>query len=272
MNFYEILNVKTDANDKEIKKAYRVLAKKYHPDTYEGNKELAEDKMQQINVAYDTLSNPTLRSKYDRDNGFNQKEENINNVRKEFNKRSDYTTKKYGVNYNVRYTANINNVRYNRYGYAEANYYHTNRKDEEENYKKYKSKPLSTLFKGEQLKYTLFFGTIAIIVVAVLLSMAFKSIKKVVDSTVAISNQINATNSYDNTYKPKNNDKVVIPDYSESTEQLNNYWIELKDGFNSKKEEFIRKSSEKEKREALNSLGITNDEDQKAVLEFINSL
>jgi len=58
LNFYEILNVKTDANDKEIKKAYRVLAKKYHPDTYEGNKELAETKMQQINVAYDTLSNP----------------------------------------------------------------------------------------------------------------------------------------------------------------------------------------------------------------------
>lgn len=271
MNFYEILNVKTDANDKEIKKAYRILAKKYHPDTYEGNKEIAESKMQQINVAYDTLSNPDLRSKYDRENGLNIKEETITNIRDEFNKTSDYRTKKYGVNYNVRYTANRNNVRYNRYGYAEANYYHENKNDEEERYKKYKSKPLSTLFKGEQLKYTLFFGTLAVVTVTILLSMAFKSVKQIVDSTKAISNQINATSS-NNTYNPKTDTNIVIPDYSESAEKINNYWNELRENFNAKKEEFVKNSAEKDKKEALNSLGITNEEDQKAVLEFINGL
>ena len=272
MNFYEILNVKTDANDKEIKKAYRVLAKKYHPDTYEGNKEIAEDKMQQINVAYDTLSNSTLRSKYDRENGINQKEEPISNVREEFGRQSDYRTEKYGVNYNVRYTSNRSNVRYNRYGYAEANYYHENKKDEEEIYKKYKSKPLSTLFKGEQLKYTLFFGILAIVIVTILLNMAFKSIKQVVDSTVAISNQINATNSVDDTYAPKQDNKVIIPDYSENAEKINDYWNDLKEEFNTKRDEFIKNSSERDKKEALNSLGITDEEDQKAVLEFIKGL
>ena len=268
MNFYEILNVKTDANDKEIKKAYRVLAKKYHPDTYEGNKELAETKMQQINVAYDTLSNPNLRSKYDRDNGINQKEETINNVREDFKNTRDYRTKKNGVNYNVRYTSNRNNVKYNRYGYAEANYYHENRNEKKE---KYKNKPFSTLFKGEQLKYTVFYGTLAIVAVAVLLSMAFKSVKRIVDSTVAISNQINATSSSD-TYKYEKEDNDIVPDYNESTEKISNYLNGIKDTLNVKKEEFIKKSSEKDKEKALKSLGITNEEDQKAVLEFINGL
>lgn len=54
-NFYETLGVAKDATPDQIKKAYRKLARKYHPDiSKEAN---AEEKMQEINVAYDTLSN-----------------------------------------------------------------------------------------------------------------------------------------------------------------------------------------------------------------------
>ena len=65
MTHYEVLNIKHNATDKDIKNAYRALAKKYHPDTYKGNKNVAEEKMKQINEAYDVLSNKDLKSKYD---------------------------------------------------------------------------------------------------------------------------------------------------------------------------------------------------------------
>ena len=56
-NPYEILGVSENASDEEIKKAYRKLAKQYHPDNYTDNplKELADEKMKEINDAYDTI-------------------------------------------------------------------------------------------------------------------------------------------------------------------------------------------------------------------------
>lgn len=56
-NPYEVLGVSENASDEEIKKAYRRLAKQYHPDNYTDNplKELADEKMKQINDAYDTI-------------------------------------------------------------------------------------------------------------------------------------------------------------------------------------------------------------------------
>ncbi len=54
---YKILGVSPDASDEEIKKAYRRLAKKYHPDLNPGD-EAAAEKMQQINAAYDQITNP----------------------------------------------------------------------------------------------------------------------------------------------------------------------------------------------------------------------
>ena len=54
---YKVLGVSRDATDEEIKKAYRTLARKYHPDNYVNNPlaDLVEEKMKEINEAYDTI-------------------------------------------------------------------------------------------------------------------------------------------------------------------------------------------------------------------------
>lgn len=67
-NYYEILEVSEKASKEVIEKAYRVLAKKYHPDGKpQEEKAKAEQRMKQINEAYDVLSNEEKRRKYDSD-------------------------------------------------------------------------------------------------------------------------------------------------------------------------------------------------------------
>lgn len=63
-NYYQILGVDKQADDKDIKKAYRQLAREYHPDKNQGNKQ-AEEKFKAINEAYEVLGNPNNRAKYD---------------------------------------------------------------------------------------------------------------------------------------------------------------------------------------------------------------
>lgn len=70
MNYYEILEVSVNASKEVIKNAYRALIKKYHPDSYTGNKEFAQEKMKKINEAYETLIDDKKRLLYDYDNGF----------------------------------------------------------------------------------------------------------------------------------------------------------------------------------------------------------
>lgn len=64
-DYYEVLGIARDADDSTIKKAYRRLAKKYHPDTNVGNKQ-AEEKFKEVTEAYDILSDPEKRKLYDR--------------------------------------------------------------------------------------------------------------------------------------------------------------------------------------------------------------
>ena len=63
-DYYEILGVSRNASEKEIKQAYRRLARKYHPDINPGDKS-AEAKFKEINAAHEVLSHPEKRKKYD---------------------------------------------------------------------------------------------------------------------------------------------------------------------------------------------------------------
>ena len=63
-DYYGVLNVSRDADENEIKKAYRKLAVKYHPDKNQGDKD-AEDKFKEATEAYDVLRTPEKRQRYD---------------------------------------------------------------------------------------------------------------------------------------------------------------------------------------------------------------
>jgi molecular chaperone DnaJ len=64
-SLYDTLDVKKDASEDEIKKAYRKLARKYHPDANGGDKD-AEERFKEVQQAYDVLSDPEKRKQYDR--------------------------------------------------------------------------------------------------------------------------------------------------------------------------------------------------------------
>lgn len=64
--FYEILGVLSDAEQIVIKAAYRALSQKYHPDKWGGDPKISHEKMSEVNLAFETLSNGELKEIYDR--------------------------------------------------------------------------------------------------------------------------------------------------------------------------------------------------------------
>ena len=85
-NYYEILQVSPHASDDIIEKAYKVLAKTYHPDLQKSlsNKSYAEQRLKEINEAYNVLKDEFLREQYD----FELKKEQDNIFNEEIRKRS----------------------------------------------------------------------------------------------------------------------------------------------------------------------------------------
>jgi DnaJ homolog subfamily C member 3 len=77
-DYYKVLGVSHDADDRQIKSAYRKLSKQYHPDKAAKlsiSKEEAEKKMATINEAYEVLSDPELRARFDRGDDPNSHEQ-----------------------------------------------------------------------------------------------------------------------------------------------------------------------------------------------------
>jgi curved DNA-binding protein CbpA len=65
-DYYETLGVARDASADEIKKAFRKLALKWHPDRHKDEKAAAEEEFKKVSEAYEVLSDPEKRKKYDR--------------------------------------------------------------------------------------------------------------------------------------------------------------------------------------------------------------
>ena len=63
-DYYEVLGVSKSATDDDIKKAYRKMAMKYHPDTNQGDKD-SEEKFKEVSEAYEVLSDADKRARYD---------------------------------------------------------------------------------------------------------------------------------------------------------------------------------------------------------------
>ena len=63
-DYYEVLGLQKGASEEEIKKAFKTMARKYHPDFHPGDKE-AEEKFKEVNEAYGVLSDADKRARYD---------------------------------------------------------------------------------------------------------------------------------------------------------------------------------------------------------------
>ena len=102
-NYYKILEVDSSASPEVIEKAYKALAKKYHPDLQEeSQKESAGEKLKEINEAYEILSNPESKAKFD------QMLSNTTISSEDFNKIADENKKLHDELNNLKYNNKSN--------------------------------------------------------------------------------------------------------------------------------------------------------------------
>ncbi|MBU3175838.1 J domain-containing protein [Clostridium estertheticum] len=99
-NFYEILQVSPKATKDEIRKRYRILVKKYHPDTNINDKTLGA-KFQEINEAYSILSDERLKKQYD---------EKLYNIKQNTGKQNNNTSSKSRKKDNINVDNNMGNM------------------------------------------------------------------------------------------------------------------------------------------------------------------
>ena len=134
-NFYDILEVSRFASSEVIEKAYKTLAKKYHPDLQpEELKKDAENNMKKLNEAYEVLSNENKRKDYDlKLQEEENKKEQARQRASDYNKNSD--TQNHNYTNNVNNSSNIYN-NHNNYNVSQASNNTTNSINKEEIYNK----------------------------------------------------------------------------------------------------------------------------------------
>lgn len=206
MNYYEMLNVSKSASEKEIKNAYRKLAKKYHPDTYQGNKSVAEEKMKQINEAYDVLSNKELKSKYD---------EQFNQPKTEQRNNDNYSTSYYNYETYEYRSPDPRDADY-------RNYYNYSPDDEYDEYEPaYDFSKLKNIFGG-----TSWSCKVAIIIILLFNIVLFLlySVKSIYKELVNFTTVNFGTSDYQTNYNEK------LPDqFNDYASEENNNFYELPD-------------------------------------------
>ena len=141
-NYYKILEVDKNASEEIIEKAYRTLAKRYHPDLQnEINKTEAEEKIKKINEAYSILSDKIKKENYDKqfnENYISTEQYNlIINENIKLKQELDYFKNYYNINNKKNYiNYNISNLKNNTNSYNNFNKNYTNNKKNIFNFKK----------------------------------------------------------------------------------------------------------------------------------------
>src|SRR5580658_5137803 len=107
IDYYQTLGVAKTASDKDIKNAYRKLARKYHPDLNPNDKE-ANKKFQELNEANEVLSDPEKRMKYDQYGSDSQKSSQVKNPKKPKAKKN---SKVRGETYKTYYDLDYGNIK-----------------------------------------------------------------------------------------------------------------------------------------------------------------
>ena len=143
-NYYEILEVNKNASPEIIEKAYKTLVKKYHPDLQQDeNKNKYEEKIKKINEAYDILSDPEKRKKYDLN--LKNTEISINDYnslyQENINLKNNLNILKEKLNYlnNIQNNYEINNLNYNNLENNSENFLNNNLNSNKNNENYYKN-------------------------------------------------------------------------------------------------------------------------------------
>lgn len=138
-DYYSSLGINRNSSDEDIKRAYKALVKKYHPDINKGNEESCNIKMKEINEAYHILKNYNKRQNYNKwyddikntnkkyestSNDFSNKKENNDT----YNKRRDYTNNNSNENKKTNFNGFTNNKEKNNKN-NQANDYYNNSND-----------------------------------------------------------------------------------------------------------------------------------------------
>lgn len=163
MNYYDILGISNTATNSEIKKAYKTLVKKYHPDVFEGDKSVADSKIKQLNEAYEVLSNVDERAKYD---------ESLLAVSDESSNSSNDYSNSQATNYDVNKKYD-DLYKYDYYKKYTTNYYGVSRDDlhKEKSKTAYQNRKVqdSDFFMGSRTKFVFLISILLVIFLVILL-------------------------------------------------------------------------------------------------------